>query len=65
MVVLFVVGTMNLVWMGILSAVIFVEKIIPQGVVVGKAMGIALIVLGIALSVGVVPFGETFVSYHL
>ena len=63
MVVLFVVGTMNLVWMGILSAVIFVEKIVPQGAVIGKAMGIALIVLGVALSAGVVPFGEELVGF--
>jgi len=65
MTVLFVVGSMNLVWMGILSAVIFVEKTVPQGVVIGKLTGIALITLGVALSVGVVPFGETFVAYHL
>jgi len=58
MTVLFVVGSMNLLWMGILSAVIFVEKIVPQGVVIGKAAGVALILLGIALSIGVVPFGE-------
>jgi len=65
MAVLFVVGSMNLVWMGILSAVIFVEKTVPQGVVFGKLTGIALIMLGVALSVGIVPFGETFVAYHL
>ncbi|MBM4259194.1 MAG: DUF2182 domain-containing protein [Deltaproteobacteria bacterium] len=65
MAVLFVVGSMNLVWMGILSAVIFVEKMIPQGVVIGKAVGVALIVLGIMLSVGVVPFGEEFIADRL
>jgi predicted metal-binding membrane protein len=58
MTVLFVVGSMNLVWMGILSAVIFVEKVIPQGIMIGKTTGVALIVLGVALSVGIVPFGE-------
>lgn len=65
MTVLFVVGSMNLVWMGILSAVIFTEKVVPHGVIIGKATGVALIVLGVALSAGVVPFGETFVPYHL
>jgi predicted metal-binding membrane protein len=54
MVVLFVVGTMNLVWMGILSAIIFTEKIVPHGMEMGKASGIALIVLGVALSVGLI-----------
>lgn len=58
MTVLFVVGSMNLVWMGILSAVIFVEKVVPQGIVIGKLTGVALVVLGTALSVGVVPFNE-------
>ncbi|MGE0820851.1 MAG: DUF2182 domain-containing protein [Candidatus Binatia bacterium] len=58
MVVLFVVGTMNLVWMGILSIVIFVEKIVPRGVEMGKATGIALILLGMALSAGLMSFGE-------
>ncbi len=53
MVVLFVVGTMNVVWMGLLSAVIFAEKIGPYGVELGKASGIVLIALGLALSIGV------------
>ena len=52
--VLFVVGTMNLVWMGILSAIIFTEKIVPQGVELGKASGIALIILGVAVSLGLI-----------
>lgn len=56
MVVLFVVGTMNLVWMGILSSVIFVEKIVPHGVEMGKATGVALIALGLAMGCGAPPF---------
>jgi len=52
MVVLFVVGTMNLVWMGVLSIVIFVEKIVPHGVEMGKATGVALMALGVAIGVG-------------
>ncbi len=52
MVVLFVVGTMNLVWMGVLSIVIFVEKIVPHGVEMGEATGVALMALGVAIGVG-------------
>jgi predicted metal-binding membrane protein len=52
MVVLFVVGTMNLVWMGILSIIIFVEKIVPHGVEMGKATGVVLIALGVAMGFG-------------
>jgi len=58
MVVLFVVGTMNLVWMGILSIVIFAEKIVPHGVAMGKATGVALMLFGAALAAGFVPFSE-------
>jgi len=58
MVVLFVVGTMNLVWMGILSVVIFVEKMVPQGVAMGKATGLALIALGLAMGLGAAPLSS-------
>ena len=58
MVVLFVVGTMNLVWMGVLSIIIFGEKIVPHGVEMGKATGIALIVFGVAMTVGIIPLRE-------
>jgi predicted metal-binding membrane protein len=58
MVVLFVVGTMNLLWMGVLSMVIFVEKIVPQGVTLGKVTGLALILFGAALAMGLVPMSE-------
>jgi len=58
MAVLFVVGTMNLVWMGVLSMVIFVEKIVPHGVEMGKATGLVLIALGLAMmGLDAVPFG--------
>lgn len=58
MVVLFVMGTMNLVWMGILSIVIFVEKIMPYGVTMGKASGVALILFGLAMTIGLAPLSE-------
>ncbi len=50
MAVLFVVGTMNLVWMGILTLVIFIEKIVPYGIAMGKGTGVGLIGLGIWLA---------------
>lgn len=58
MVVLFVMGTMNLVWMGLLSIVIFMEKIMPYGVTIGKASGGVLILFGLAMMVGLVPLSE-------
>jgi predicted metal-binding membrane protein len=56
MVVLFVMGTMNLVWMGILSIVIFVEKIVPYGVEMGRATGVVFIALGLAIGFEALPF---------
>ena len=51
MAVLFVVGTMNLVWMGVLTLIIFMEKILPYGVAMGKGTGMGLIGLGLVLVV--------------
>jgi predicted metal-binding membrane protein len=51
MAVMFVVGTMNLVWMGILAVVIFLEKIVPHGAAFGKGVGVVLIGLGLLLAV--------------
>ena len=50
MTVLFVAGTMNLVWMGILTLVIFLEKMVPQGAMLGKGVGIGLIGLGLLVT---------------
>ncbi|MGH6693155.1 MAG: DUF2182 domain-containing protein, partial [Gammaproteobacteria bacterium] len=46
MLVLFAVGLANLAWMGILAAVIFVEKIAPFGWAARKGVGAGLAVLG-------------------
>ncbi len=47
MLVLFVVGMMNLLAMAILTAVIFIEKVIPKGQAFSKLAGLALIVFGL------------------
>jgi predicted metal-binding membrane protein len=46
MLVLFAVGLANLAWMGILAAVIFVEKVAPFGWVARKGVGAGLALLG-------------------
>ena len=51
MAVMFVMGTMNLVWMGILALVIFVEKVVPHGVALGKGVGLVLMGLGLLLAI--------------
>ena len=52
MVVMFPVGVMNLVWMGGLAGLIFLEKIVPGGRWVSRSSGLALILAGISLSAG-------------
>lgn len=47
MLVLFVVGLMNLVWMGVVAAVVFVEKVAPFGWRMAKGVGVALITAGL------------------
>ncbi len=47
---LFVVGVMNLSWMGILTLVIFVEKISKHGVIISRVIDGFLILLGIILA---------------
>jgi predicted metal-binding membrane protein len=46
--VLFVVGVMNLAWVGILTAFIFIEKLGPLGTRVARVGGAALIALGVS-----------------
>lgn len=46
MIVLFVAGAMSLVWMGVLSVVIFVEKVTPGQRVVTRGVAALLLVLG-------------------
>ena len=47
MCVLFVVGVMNLIWVGALTAFVLMEKIGPAGVIVARVTGAAMVILGI------------------
>jgi predicted metal-binding membrane protein len=57
MVVLFAVGVMSLLWMTVVAAVIFAEKVVPHGESVARAVALALVALGlwIAIAPGSVP----------
>jgi predicted metal-binding membrane protein len=57
MLVLFAMGVMSLVWMAVVAAVIFAEKVLPRGVRLSRAVAVGLIVLGIwvAAAPGSVP----------
>ena len=47
MVVLFAVGVMSLFWMAVVAAIVLAEKALPGGARLSRALGIALIVLGV------------------
>jgi len=47
MVILLGVGVMNLAWIGLLTLLIFVEKVLPAGALVGRVVGGGLIALGL------------------
>ncbi len=50
--VLFVVGVMNLVWVGALTVFVLAEKIAPAGAVVARAAGAMMIVVGVLFVAG-------------
>jgi predicted metal-binding membrane protein len=55
MLVLLSVGVMNLVWMALVAAVIFIEKVLPFGWATVKVVGIVLLGVGITLAVMSIP----------
>jgi predicted metal-binding membrane protein len=55
MIVLFALGVMNVLWMAVVAAAIFAEKVLPQGQRVSRGVAVALVVLG--LGVAVAPSG--------
>ena len=48
MALLFVGGVMNLTWIAALAILVLIEKVLPPGQWVGRGVGIALIVWGVA-----------------
>jgi len=52
MVVLLVVGVMNVGWMVALSALIYLEKVLPAGGLVGRLAGVGLCAAGAARMLG-------------
>jgi predicted metal-binding membrane protein len=52
MALLFVAGVMNLVWVALLAGVVLVEKLLPGGRTLGRAVGLFLVVWGAALLTG-------------
>jgi predicted metal-binding membrane protein len=57
MLVLFALGVMSLFWMALVAAVVFVEKVLPQGLRLSRVFAVGLVALGIwvAAAPGHVP----------
>jgi predicted metal-binding membrane protein len=53
--VLVAAGVMSLAWMLLLTLVVFVEKVLPQGRRAAAATGIALVILGVIVALGAIP----------
>jgi predicted metal-binding membrane protein len=51
MAVLFVLGAMSLVWMGVLAAAIFAEKVLPRGPRLAPVFAVALVAFGLWVAV--------------
>lgn len=49
---LFVGGVMNLLWIAAITLFVLLEKVIPRGVLGGRAAGLAMIALGVASLIG-------------
>jgi predicted metal-binding membrane protein len=52
-------GVMSLAWMLLLTLLVFVEKVLPQGRRAAPAIGVALIALGLMVASGAVPMPWT------
>ncbi|MDX1585257.1 MAG: DUF2182 domain-containing protein [Balneolaceae bacterium] len=51
MIILFVTGVMNLLWVAIIAGFVLIEKIIPRGYLIGRITGTVLLICGIWLIV--------------
>ena len=57
--IMIALGWMNLAWMGLFAIIIFGEKIWSKGIWIARAVGIALIILGILSSLGLITLYGT------
>jgi len=52
MLLLFIAGVMNLLWVALIAAFVFVEKLLPAGRLTSAVAGLAMVVSGAALLIG-------------
>lgn len=56
---------MNLGWMGLFALIIFGEKIWSKGIWIARAVGIALIILGVSSSVGLIVVHDSTMDMNM
>ncbi len=54
MLLLFVAGVMNLLWVALLAIIVLVEKVVPAGHWLGRAAGLLSIAWGITILITVI-----------
>ena len=54
MLLIFVLGVMNLVWIAALSIFVLLEKVAPKGLWIGRASGIGLVIWGASLLLNII-----------
>ena len=54
MLLLFVAGVMNLIWVAVIAGVVLVEKLMPGGPLAGRVLGVVLVAGGAAVAAGLV-----------
>lgn len=52
MTALLALGVMSLFWMSVVAAVIFVERVLPRGVLLSRVFAVPLVVLGLVVATG-------------
>ena len=51
MLLLYAAGVMNLLWVALIAAYVLVEKVFPQGRLIGRLAGVAMGTVGVAVIV--------------
>lgn len=63
--IMIALGWMNILWMGLFAAIIFGEKMWSKGIWIARGFGIALIVLGISSSIGIITLYDSMMFMNM
>jgi predicted metal-binding membrane protein len=46
MLLLFIAGVMNLLWVALIAGFVFIEKLVPNGLIISRIAGAAMLIAG-------------------